>query len=80
MPAPKKSPEKALAKEVRRLTDIIQARGRLRRRFLSGLFFGVGSAIGATVVAGIIIYIIASILKVVGIMPTEIDPSMIIQE
>ncbi len=74
MPTPKKSPGKELATEVRKLTMVIEKQNRLRWRFLYGLFFGVGSAIGATVIAGLIIYFASQVLDVVG-MSSIIDPA-----
>jgi hypothetical protein len=55
-----------LAKEISQLTEIIRVRGSLKRRFLDGIMFGLGSAIGATLIAGIVIFILSRIFEATG--------------
>ncbi|PJA45245.1 hypothetical protein CO174_04030 [Candidatus Uhrbacteria bacterium CG_4_9_14_3_um_filter_50_9] len=57
-----------LSKEVRHLADLIRVRGTFKRRFFDGLIFGLGSAIGATLVAGIVLYILSQVFEATGLI------------
>lgn len=54
---------RALSKETRRLADQAEKQNRISRRFLVGLVFGVGTAIGASVVATLIIFFLSQIIS-----------------
>lgn len=55
-----------LSKNVAYLARIIERRNLLRRRFLSGIFFGLGTALGASVIATIVVILLAQLLQASG--------------
>ncbi len=55
--AQEKSKTKDLEKTIQELTNVLDKQSILWRRFLIGLVFGTGTAIGATIFAGLIIYL-----------------------
>lgn len=58
--------EKQLSESVRGLTEQIRNSNSLWRNFLRGVLFGLGSAIGASVIAAVII---GSIIKITRFFP-----------
>lgn len=53
----------ALAKEVAHLSRVIQRQNVWHYRLLLGIVQGVGTVIGATVVAGVLLYVLGGIAK-----------------
>ncbi|NQV12079.1 hypothetical protein HQ524_01825 [Candidatus Uhrbacteria bacterium] len=60
---------KGLAREVSRVASALERQSSAKHRFLMGLVFGVGTAIGASLIASIIIITIARTLSAIGIDP-----------
>ncbi len=52
---------------LRDISSSLQKQTNFKRKFLMGLFFGVGTAIGASVIATLIIISLANILQGLGI-------------
>lgn len=67
MPTHKKHSSENIAKQLKIGNEILEKQNRLSRRFLFGLFFGIGTAIGATAVGGIAIYFISKMLEAAGL-------------
>ncbi len=63
-----------LADAIGRLADALEKQNLYHRRFLSGLIFGVGTAIGASVIATLIIVTLSRVFSLVGIA-NFLDPS-----
>lgn len=57
----------SLTKQLKKMAEVQKKQNRLPRRFLVGLFFGLGTAIGASVIAAILIFIISQAIQAVGI-------------
>lgn len=55
--ADKKVPQKSLHREIKSLSKVVDKQNNYWRRFLLGLVFGTGTAIGATFIGGLILYI-----------------------
>ena len=58
---------KSLSKEVSRMADILDKQNHLKRRFLLGLIFGLGTALGASVIASILVLSLSRLLSLAGI-------------
>ncbi|KPJ85371.1 hypothetical protein AMJ57_03320 [Parcubacteria bacterium SG8_24] len=56
-----------LSDQISRVADALEKQNSLRRRLLTGLIFGVGTAIGASVIATLIIIGAARLLAPIGI-------------
>jgi len=68
MPAKKKSShESSLASEVGRLARATEQQNVFWRRFLSGILFGIGTAIGASFIAALTIILLTRVLAALGI-------------
>ncbi len=67
MPSQKKDPSTDIAKQLKIGNELLEKQNKLSRRFLFGLFFGIGTALGATSVGGITIYFISKILEAAGL-------------
>lgn len=59
----KPSVDTALADEIAHLSLVLKQQNSWSRRLLIGIVQGVGTVIGATVIAGIVLYIIGSIVQ-----------------
>lgn len=59
--------QKDFEKNVARLADEVQKLNAMPRRFLLGIVQGVGTAIGATVIAALVVYILVQILQSIGL-------------
>lgn len=59
--------ENHIAKELHRLTKVIERQTGLGRRFLLGLLFGLGTALGASVVATVVILFMRLVLGYFGV-------------
>jgi hypothetical protein len=55
------------AGSVSRLTKMMRKQNSLSRRFLAGMVFGVGSAIGATVIAAALVIVLSRLLAPIGV-------------
>ncbi|MDA1038379.1 MAG: DUF5665 domain-containing protein [bacterium] len=53
--------------EIKRIGDIMKQQNRLHRRFLSGVVFGAGTAVGASIIAGIVALLLRKFLHSLGI-------------
>jgi hypothetical protein len=67
MPRRKKQPEEKLAESIQDLSSTFKLSISFSRRFLLGVVFGLGSALGATVIAAIVLIILSRALQVTGI-------------
>jgi hypothetical protein len=67
--AQEKSQTKNLEKTIQGLTKVIDKQNSYWRRFLIGLVFGTGTAIGATIFAGLIIYLFSILVGSSDIAP-----------
>ena len=56
-----------LSKEIGRVADALEKQNSFRRRLLTGITFGVGTAIGASVIATLIVIGTARLLAPIGI-------------
>ena len=63
-----KKDESTLESAVIRLSEVVEKQTQLKHKFLSGLVFGLGTALGASVFAGIIIYVLSQIFSAAGIV------------
>jgi len=63
----------ALAVELARVAKALERQNELRRRFMTGLVFGLGTAIGASIVASFLILAFTRILHAVGLDAVLID-------
>lgn len=61
------SATRALAKETQRIANQLEKQNNLSRRFVVGILFGVGTALGASLIATIIIVIFSRLVSGVGI-------------
>lgn len=59
----------ALVEEMRRLRKSVDSSVNLRRTFMMGLVSGVGTAIGATVIASVVLVLGFRFLKAAGVEP-----------
>ena len=65
--APKPEPDSELGSETQRLIRMMRKQNSLRYRFFLGIVFGLGSAIGATVIAAVLIIGLSRLLAPVGV-------------
>jgi hypothetical protein len=63
-----------LTAAVQDLADATRRQSRIRRRFYSGIVFGLGSALGATLIAGLVTYSLSQIVDLSAI--TEVSQSI----
>ena len=56
-----------LAKEVHHLADVQERRNKFSRRFYSGVVFGLGTALGASIIAAVVLYILSKIFQTIGL-------------
>lgn len=56
-----------LGKQVDRVAAALESQNSLRRRFVTGVVFGVGTAVGASIIATLIIVGTAKILAPIGV-------------
>ncbi len=63
-----------IADAIGRLANALEKQNLYHRRFLNGLIFGVGTAIGASVIATLIIVTLSRVFSLVGIA-NFLDPS-----
>lgn len=64
-----KHEENRLADEISRVALAMERQNSLRRKFAMGVLFGVGTALGASVIASILVLIFSSFLRSVGLNP-----------
>jgi hypothetical protein len=67
MPRRKITPERELAKSVQELSKVFKLYISFKRRFFLGIVFGLGSALGATVIAAIVLIILSRLIQATGI-------------
>ncbi|MBU1348553.1 hypothetical protein KJ781_00600 [Patescibacteria group bacterium] len=58
---------RALGREVGRLAQATERQNNLRRRFFLGVFFGLGTALGASIIASVLVYGLRNVLSVIGL-------------
>ena len=58
---------RGLAKEVSRVATALERQNSAKRRFLMGIVFGVGTAIGASIIASLIVILAVKALSVIGL-------------
>jgi len=56
-----------LALEVSRVADALEKQNNLRRRLFVGLIFGVGTALGASIVASILVFMLSRTFLALGV-------------
>jgi hypothetical protein len=56
-----------LTESVKELSSVLKLHISFGRRFLIGMMFGLGSALGATVIAAIVLLILSRVLQATGI-------------
>ncbi|PIR47859.1 hypothetical protein COV06_00450 [Candidatus Uhrbacteria bacterium CG10_big_fil_rev_8_21_14_0_10_50_16] len=56
-----------LVKEVGRVASALEKQNSVKKRLLLGVVFGVGTAIGASIIASLIILILSQTLRVFGV-------------
>lgn len=62
-----KSPSLKLAEEMAALTSELKDQNNFWRKFWSGIVIGFGTGIGATLVAGVVIFFIVQFLMTIGL-------------
>jgi len=65
-----------LTDAVSRVADVLESQNRYRRRFLMGIVFGVGTAIGASIIASILVLWFSWLLQVVGLDETLLGDNL----
>ncbi|MBU0625323.1 hypothetical protein KKF05_03200 [Patescibacteria group bacterium] len=65
-----------LAEEVARVADVLEKQNKLSRRLFLGIVFGVGTAIGASIIASILILAFSRIMTAVG-LDTLVDSNQL---
>ncbi len=58
---------RGLSKELARVASALERQNSVKRRFFMGVVFGVGTAIGASLIASVIVLIMVRALSVVGL-------------
>lgn len=61
--------QKQLSTEIAHLTQQVRLHNSFVRRFLMGIVAGVGTAVGATIVASVLVYSLSRIIKTVDDIP-----------
>jgi hypothetical protein len=56
-----------LSTEVARVADALETQNSARKRFVMGVVFGVGTAIGASIIASVLVLIFSQTLSAVGL-------------
>ena len=69
----KDSDEKILTKEIEKLTDRVEKSNSFSRTIMKGLIYGAATAIGATIIAAIIITILSKTINTVTDIPVVGD-------
>ena len=59
----------ALKSELEKLTKELKLQNSAKRRFFLGIVSGVGSALGATIVASLVIILLSQVIKTVDDLP-----------
>ncbi len=62
-----------LANEIARVANAMELQNSLRKKFLMGLLFGIGTALGASVIASILVLLFGQALQSFGIDPSVLD-------
>lgn len=69
----KKHDSDRLANEIARVANAMELQNSLRKKFLMGLLFGIGTALGASVIASILVLLFGQALQSFGIDPSVLD-------
>ena len=67
MKAQKTDPTAKLGKQLTRLNETLMRSNRLFHRFLMGIAFGLGTALGASIIATIVILVLVNFLQITGL-------------
>lgn len=70
-----REPMHKIAAELQHAASALEQQDQWKRRFLNGLFFGMGSAIGASLIATLVIFLVVRLLWVFGIDLPELPTS-----
>jgi hypothetical protein len=68
--------EMVVASQLERVARALEVQNEPVRRFLLGIFFGVGTAIGATILTSAVLFFVYRILSVAGIQIPETSNSL----
>ena len=69
----KKADNDRLASEIARVATAMELQNSLRKKFLMGVTFGIGTALGASVIASILVLVFAQALQSLGLDPAVLD-------